>query len=126
MRIEARPLRAEACRSPLRGNRPRSRWDRAGRGRFALTSWSSRYWIGSVCRVISPEATTDLALQRERVRRALADLPENQARVIFLAYFRGYTHREIAAALEQPLGTVKKRIQLGMQKLRALLEDEQT
>ena len=76
--------------------------------------------------VISPEATTDLALQRERVRRALADLPENQARVIFLAYFRGYTHREIAAALEQPLGTVKKRIQLGMQKLRALLEDEQT
>jgi RNA polymerase sigma-70 factor (ECF subfamily) len=74
--------------------------------------------------VNGPEAVTQQALQRKRVRTALAQLPEEQQQVLILAYFRGYTQREIADSLDQPLGTVKTRIRLGMQKLRAALADE--
>ena len=62
--------------------------------------------------------------QRERQRRlraALVNLPEEQRRCIELAFFVGLSHSQIAARLEQPLGTVKSRIQLGMAKLRAAL-----
>jgi RNA polymerase sigma-70 factor (ECF subfamily) len=62
--------------------------------------------------------------QRERQRRltsALGTLPEEQRRCIELAFFSGLSHSQISAALEQPLGTVKSRIQLGMSKLRAAL-----
>jgi RNA polymerase sigma-70 factor (ECF subfamily) len=41
-----------------------------------------------------------------------------------LAYFRGYSHRQIAEALQQPLGTVKTRLRSAMQKLRQVLQDE--
>ncbi len=75
-------------------------------------------------RVNGPETAAELALQRQRVRAALAELPEEQQQVLALAYFKGYTHREIAEALEQPLGTVKTRIRLAMQKLRETLQDE--
>jgi RNA polymerase sigma-70 factor (ECF subfamily) len=74
--------------------------------------------------VNGPETAAELALQRQRVRAALAELPEEQQQVLALAYFKGYTHREIAEELEQPLGTVKTRIRLAMQKLRETLQDE--
>lgn len=57
------------------------------------------------------------------VEKALAALPAEQRLVIDLAYFGGYTQQEIAAGLHLPLGTVKTRIRLGMQKLRLLLID---
>jgi RNA polymerase sigma-70 factor (ECF subfamily) len=76
--------------------------------------------------VNSPEAATELAMQRQRVRAALTELPEEQKQVLALAYFGGYTHREIAEALDQPLGTVKTRIRLAMQKLRHVLQEEPT
>jgi RNA polymerase sigma-70 factor (ECF subfamily) len=75
--------------------------------------------------VDSPEQAAELALQQQRVRAALADLPLDQREALGLAYFKGYTHREIAEALGQPLGTVKTRIRLAMQKLRQALLDEQ-
>lgn len=53
----------------------------------------------------------------------LAQLPEEQVQVIDLAYFQGMTHRDMAAALGLPLGTVKTRVRLALQKLRALWEE---
>ena len=50
--------------------------------------------------------------------RALERLPEDQRKVIDLAYFSGYTHNEIADKLAVPLGTVKGRMRLGLEKLK--------
>ncbi len=56
--------------------------------------------------------------QREQVREALSILPEEQLKVLELAYFSGYTHVEIAQLLELPLGTVKGRMRLGLKKMK--------
>jgi RNA polymerase sigma-70 factor (ECF subfamily) len=72
----------------------------------------------------SPEQATELALRQERVRAAVASLPPEQKEALALAYFQGYTHRQVAEALDLPLGTVKTRIRLAMQKLRDLLLEE--
>lgn len=64
-----------------------------------------------------------LGLERDRVRAALAALPEEQRRAIELAYFDGLTHHEIASRTGAPLGTIKGRLRLGLQKLhRTLVE----
>jgi len=55
------------------------------------------------------------------VRVALTKLPEEQRRPIELAYYEGLTHLEIAAALDLPLGTVKSRLRLGLEKMRTAL-----
>ena len=57
----------------------------------------------------------------ESLSRALRSLPAEQRRVIVLAYFAGMSQAELADYLGIPLGTVKKRIQLGMRKIRAAL-----
>lgn len=74
--------------------------------------------------VDGPEQAVELALQRERIRAAVGDLPPDQRQALALAYFKGYSHREIAQALDQPLGTVKTRIRMAIQKLRHMLQDE--
>jgi RNA polymerase sigma-70 factor, ECF subfamily len=65
---------------------------------------------------------TDVEVARREearsVRGALNTLPDEQRRTIELAYFGGYTQSEIAALLEEPLGTVKGRMRLGLDKMR--------
>jgi len=58
------------------------------------------------------------------VRAALEDLPAEQCRVIELAYFGGFSHSQIADQLEMPIGTVKGRMRLGLDKLRTSLMSE--
>ena len=57
------------------------------------------------------------------IRRVLTQLPPEQRQVIELAYFGGYTHVEIAERWQLPLGTVKGRMRLGLQKMRNLLRE---
>lgn len=61
----------------------------------------------------------------ERVRRAVADLPREQARALVMAGIYGMTAREVADAEHVPLGTAKTRIRTGTLKVRALLESEE-
>lgn len=72
------------------------------------------------------EEEAEVAHQQQRVRRAIAQLPEAQRQALAYAYLLGYSHSQIAAELNEPLGTVKTRIRLAMQSLRALLLDEST
>lgn len=67
------------------------------------------------------ESQVELSQRSEAIRRAMQSLPEPQRQALAMAFFLGYTHTEIAATLEQPLGTVKTRIRSGMQKLRSEL-----
>ena len=61
-------------------------------------------------------------LRGERVRKALGSLPEPQREALVLAYYAGYTQREIAERTNTPLGTVKTRMLAGMRRLRDLLD----
>lgn len=54
------------------------------------------------------------------LRTLLEQIPEEQQQVLELVYFQGLTHSELAEHLQLPLGTVKTRVRLGMEKLRAL------
>ncbi len=58
--------------------------------------------------------------QGQQLRMLLWDLPPDQRELIELAYFGGMTHRDLAEHLHLPLGTVKSRLRLGLQRLRAL------
>ena len=70
-----------------------------------------------------PDAGLAVAQAESRVRDALALLPEDQLRVIELSFFDEKAHAEIAQTLRIPLGTVKSRLRLAMNRLRGLLGD---
>jgi RNA polymerase sigma-70 factor (ECF subfamily) len=72
----------------------------------------------------APERTEEQALAAEtadEVRGAIGELPGEQSKVIELAYFGGFSQSEIAEMLGVPLGTVKGRMRLGLEKMRGEL-----
>ncbi len=66
-------------------------------------------------------ATVSAGLESERIRAAVATLPPEQRQVVEMAYFAGLTHVEIAERVGIPLGTVKGRMRLAVDKLRDAL-----
>jgi RNA polymerase sigma-70 factor, ECF subfamily len=74
----------------------------------------------------APERTDAEAARREEarsIRGALETLPDEQRRTIELAYFGGYSHSQIAELLDEPVGTVKGRMRLGLDKMRRQLSE---
>jgi RNA polymerase sigma-70 factor, ECF subfamily len=72
-------------------------------------------------RKAAPELTDVEAFRRQEaltVRSAMERLPSDQLRVLELAYFGGFTHSQIAELLGEPLGTVKGRMRLALEKMR--------
>ncbi len=86
-------------------------------------NWADPSQVHLVAQEDSPEHIVALRAQRECVRNALAELPQEQENALKLAFLQGLTHSEIARELNSPLGTIKTRIRLGMQKLRSLLQE---
>ena len=74
---------------------------------------------------LEADVRTDAEVARRQeadaVRAAIQTLPGEQVQVIELAYFGGFTHTEIAEMLETPVGTVKGRMRLGLEKMRHAL-----
>jgi RNA polymerase sigma-70 factor (ECF subfamily) len=74
----------------------------------------------------APERTDVEVARREEARHvqsALDTLPEDQRRTIELAYFGGFSHSQIADMLDTPIGTVKGRMRLGLEKMRQQLAE---
>ena len=90
---------------------------RAGRPERPLPEGPEEF----VATVGRPEELAEMVLDAEAVREAVRQVPEEQRRVIEMAYFMGMTHVEIAAETGAPLGTVKSRLRIGLEKMREYL-----
>jgi RNA polymerase sigma-70 factor, ECF subfamily len=99
------------------------------RRRAARLDQSALHWEDAIANVQSsrpdPQESAELSARRERIHAALAQLPAEQKQALILAYFGDYTQSQIADLLSQPLGTIKTRLRLAMQKLREFLNEEQ-
>ena len=69
-----------------------------------------------------PWREVSLSLERSAVREAMSNLPAEQRQAVELAYFAGYSHREIAEMTHVPLSTVKGRMRLALEKLSSYLQ----
>jgi RNA polymerase sigma-70 factor (ECF subfamily) len=90
------------------------------RGRAREQTFDSDWPTGDE---VDPGSEVARRLLRDMVRAALDELPPNQRQAIELAYYGGLTRAEIAARLNEPIGTIKTRLRLGLLKLRDLLRD---
>ncbi len=73
----------------------------------------------------SVEEMIELSDRKRQIHAAMAELPNEQKIALAYAYFQGFSHREIAELLGEPIGTIKTRIRLGMQKLRSKLQADE-
>jgi RNA polymerase sigma-70 factor (ECF subfamily) len=87
------------------------------------------YELDESVEVVDPDPHPDAAVgqtqENELLRKAVKLLPENQIEVIEKAFFEDMSHGQVAESLGLPLGTVKSRIRLAMQRLRVLMEEDQ-
>src|SRR5712692_9141963 len=111
----ARHRALDALRRRRRWWRLAERWERAGAAEARDIEPASE----------PPEASVPGWPVHREVQAALAALPDEQRRVVMLAYFEGLTHSEIARRLGQPLGTVKTRLRIAHQKLTEALRHVQ-
>jgi RNA polymerase sigma-70 factor (ECF subfamily) len=98
------------------------------RRRAVRVDQSAIHWEDAISNIESslpdPQESAELSQRRERIQAALSQLPADQKQALVLAYFGGYTQSQIAEILAQPLGTIKTRLRLAMQKVREFLKDE--
>jgi RNA polymerase sigma-70 factor, ECF subfamily len=83
---------------------------------FALTPVEEMHGLFSPNDLVGDARWQDGQLLKNLIRQ----LPEEQAQVVELAFYEGMTHTELAETLNLPLGTVKTRVRLGLQKLKTL------
>ena len=69
-----------------------------------------------------PWREVSATIERDLIREALGSLPAEQRQAVELAYFGGYSHREIAEMIGVPLSTVKGRMRLALEKLSSYLQ----
>jgi RNA polymerase sigma-70 factor, ECF subfamily len=98
---------------------------RGARPESSQVAWLEEWAENEDQRLEGPEAPVEQALHHQAVRQAVAALPHDQRRILGLAYYHGLSHQQIAEHLGEPLGTVKSRIRLALQKLRKTLFDEE-
>ncbi|MEN6406967.1 MAG: sigma-70 family RNA polymerase sigma factor [Thermoguttaceae bacterium] len=98
----------------------RHRFLKGRRGQSAAGLSASDAIAQSQCTARSPDQSAEASEDAERVRRAVASLPDEHRLVVELRFFAGATLDEIAAALDCPLGTVKSRLHHALEKLRQM------
>ena len=126
VRLWERPERFDADRGPLRAYLLAMTHSRAVERVRSEDSLRRRHELAHKDASREPEVETPEHVLVDKdvsaaVRSALATLPESQRVPIEMAYFEGMSYRQVAAALQEPEGTVKYRIRCGMQKLRTAL-----
>jgi RNA polymerase sigma-70 factor (ECF subfamily) len=101
----------------------RRRSSRPEKNNLTLSDYFTKASSGGQPLSTDVEKEVDLSIQEKNVRQVVKILPPEQRQVLELAYFKGMSHHQIADYLGEPLGTIKSRIRLGMQKLRDLLKE---
>ena len=93
-----------------------------GRGAHERQEVQLQSALAEVSARSDPWREVSLSLERSAVREAMSNLPAEQRQAVELAYFGGYSHREIADMTRVPLSTVKGRMRLALEKLSSYLQ----
>ena len=93
-----------------------------GRGAHERQELELQPTLAEVAPRSDPWREVSLSLERSAVREAMSNLPAEQRQAVELAYFAGYSHREIAEMTHVPLSTVKGRMRLALEKLSSYLQ----